>query len=157
MQERGAEQRALFRRWPSGVSVVIAELDGRRAGLTVSSLLSLSLEPSLVGVSIAREASLYEVLSEAGEWGVSLLRGDQDHLAQHFARSVPPIALWDGIDVRDDDPRLLARAIGWIARAHGRPARGRAITRSSSARCGCSSRARPRTSLVHLDRRYSAL
>ena len=30
------------------------------------------------------------------------------HLAQHFARSVPPIALWDGIAVREDDPRLIA-------------------------------------------------
>ena len=29
MQEHGAEQRALFRHWPSGVSVVVAELEGR--------------------------------------------------------------------------------------------------------------------------------
>jgi flavin reductase (DIM6/NTAB) family NADH-FMN oxidoreductase RutF len=114
VEETGAEQRALFRRWPSGVSVVIAELEGRRAGLTVSSLQSLSLEPSLVGVSIARTASLYDVLAAAGEWGVSILNGEQDHLAQHFARSVPPIALWDGIPVREDDPRFLTDAVGWI-------------------------------------------
>ena len=113
-EERGAEQRALFRRWPAGVSVVVAEVDGRRAGLTVSSLVSLSLEPRLVGISIALDASLHEVLREADEWAVSILGGDQAHLAQHFARSVPPIALWDGIPVRDDDPRLLADAVGWI-------------------------------------------
>jgi flavin reductase (DIM6/NTAB) family NADH-FMN oxidoreductase RutF len=108
------EQRALFRRWPSGVSVVVAETAGRRAGLTVSSLVSLSLEPSLVGISLARSASLYEVLADAGEWAVSILAGDQDHLAQHFARSVPPLVLWDGISVREDDPRLLTGAVGWI-------------------------------------------
>jgi flavin reductase len=108
------EQRALFRRWPSGVSVVVAETAGRRAGLTVSSLVSLSLEPSLVGISLARSASLYEVLEEAGVWAVSILAGDQDHLAQHFARSVPPLVLWDGISVREDDPRLLTGAVGWI-------------------------------------------
>lgn len=96
------------------MSVVVAEVEGRRAGLTVSSLVSLSLEPRLVGISIALEASLHELLREAGEWGVSILGGDQDHLAQHFARSVPPIALWDGIAVRDDDPRLLAGAAGWL-------------------------------------------
>ena len=39
-----SEQRELFRRWPSGVSVVVAEAGGRRAGLTVSSLVSLSLD-----------------------------------------------------------------------------------------------------------------
>ena len=113
-EERGAEQRALFRRWPAGVSVVVAEVEGRRAGLTVSSLVSLSLEPRLVGISIALDASLHEVLREADEWAVSILGGDQAHLAQHFARSVPPIALWDGIPVREDDPRLLADAVGWL-------------------------------------------
>jgi flavin reductase (DIM6/NTAB) family NADH-FMN oxidoreductase RutF len=114
VQERGAEQRAIFRRWPAGVSVVVAEVDGRRAGLTVSSLLSLSLEPRLVGISIALEASLHELLREAGEWGASILSGDQEQLAQHFARGVPPIALWDGIDVREDDPRLLTGAAAWL-------------------------------------------
>src|SRR4051794_16054930 len=114
MQEHGAEQRALFRRWPAGVSIVVAEVDGRRAGLTVSSLVSLSLEPRLVGISIALSASLHELLLDAGQFAVSVLAGDQDALAQHFARSVPPLILWDGIDVRDDDPRLLAGAAGWL-------------------------------------------
>ena len=114
MQEQGAEQRALFRRWPAGVSVVVAEVDGRRHGLTVSSLVSLSLDPPLVGISIAHQASLHELLRGAGSWCASFLSGDQEHLAQHFARSVPPIALWDGIELRDDDPRLLVGAAGWL-------------------------------------------
>jgi flavin reductase (DIM6/NTAB) family NADH-FMN oxidoreductase RutF len=96
------------------VSVVVADVDGRRAGQTVSSLISLSLEPRLVGISIAQQASLHELLRQADEWCVSILAGDQAHLAQHFARGVPPIALWVGIDVRDDDPRLLAGAAGWV-------------------------------------------
>ena len=114
MDERGAEQRAFFRRWPAGVSVVVAELDGRRHGLTVSSLVSLSLQPPLVGISIALEASLHELLRHAGTWAASILSGGQEHLARHFARSVPPLVLWDGIDVRTDDPRLLAGAAGWL-------------------------------------------
>ena len=117
MQDRGAEQRALFRRWPAGVSVVVAELDGRRHGLTVSSLVSLSLDPPLVGISVALQASLHELLRGAGAWAASILAGGQEHLAQHFARSVPPLLLWDGIDVRDDDPRLLAGAAGWLTAA----------------------------------------
>jgi len=114
VEERGAEQRSLFRRWPAGVSVVVADVDGRRAGLTVSSLTSLSLEPRLVGISIAREASLHELLREAGEWAASILSGDQAEIAQHFARGVPPIALWNGVAVREDDPRLLQEAVGWV-------------------------------------------
>jgi flavin reductase (DIM6/NTAB) family NADH-FMN oxidoreductase RutF len=114
VRDVGAEQRELFRRWPAGVSVVVAESNGRRAGLTMSSLVSLSLDPPLVGISLAKVASLYEVLQEADEWTASILGGDQDGLAQHFARSVPPLVLWDGIDVRDDDPRLIADAVGWL-------------------------------------------
>jgi flavin reductase (DIM6/NTAB) family NADH-FMN oxidoreductase RutF len=114
VQERGAEQRALFRRWPAGVSVVVTQLEDRRSGLTVSSLTSLSLEPPLVGISIAVEASLHELLRDAGTWAASFLSGDQEQLAKHFARSVPPIALWNGIEVREDDPRLLAGAAGWL-------------------------------------------
>lgn len=114
MQEIGAEQRSLFRRWPAGVSVVVAEVDGGRAGLTVSSLISVSLEPRLIGISIAKSASLHELLRDAGTWAASILSGEQEQLAQHFARGVPPIALWNGIDVRDDDPRLLAGAVGWV-------------------------------------------
>ncbi len=152
----GAEQRELFRRWPAGVSVVVAEADGRRAGLTVSSLVSLSLEPPLVAISLAHVASLYEVLREAGEWTASILAGDQEHLAQHFARSVPPLVLWDGIPVRDDDPRLLAGAVGWIrARTVEEVAAGDhtlfvgevlELERASAA-----------TSLVYVDRRYTGL
>ena len=114
MSEAEVDQRALFRRWPAGVSVVVADTQGRKAGLTVSSLVSLSLEPPLVGLSLAIEASLYEVLQDAGEWAVSILGGDQAPLARHFARSVPPIAQWDGIAVRQDDGRLLLGAVGWI-------------------------------------------
>ncbi|HEY3921425.1 MAG TPA: flavin reductase family protein, partial [Gaiellaceae bacterium] len=99
---------------PAGVSVVVAEIEGRRAALTVSSLTSLSLEPRLVGISIALDASLHELLRDADEWAVSILNGEQAHLAQHFARGVPPIALWEGIPVREDDPRLLADAVGWV-------------------------------------------
>jgi flavin reductase (DIM6/NTAB) family NADH-FMN oxidoreductase RutF len=114
VDDLGAEQRALFRRWPAGVSVVVAEVDGRRAALTVSSLVSLSLDPPLVGISISNQASLHELLRGADEWTASILSGDQEQLAQHFARSVPPIALWNGIAVRDDDPRLIANAAGWF-------------------------------------------
>jgi flavin reductase (DIM6/NTAB) family NADH-FMN oxidoreductase RutF len=114
VQEHGAEQRALFRRWPAGVSVVVAELDGRRHGLTISTLVSLSLDPPLVGISISHQASLHELLRDAGTWAASILSGDQEHIAQHFARSMPPLILWDGIEVREDDSRLLAGAAGWL-------------------------------------------
>ena len=38
----------------AGVAVVTVDLDGERVGLTVASLVSLSLEPALVGVAVRR-------------------------------------------------------------------------------------------------------
>ena len=113
----GEELRALMGRFPAGVAVVTVDLDGRRAGLTVASLVSLSLEPPLVGVAIRRDAALHELLRETRHFAVSLLAAGQEHLAQHFARGVPPIALWEGIPTRHPDapgPPELEGALGWL-------------------------------------------
>jgi flavin reductase (DIM6/NTAB) family NADH-FMN oxidoreductase RutF len=112
----GDELRTVMRSFPSGICVVTIELEGQRVGLTVGSLVSLSLEPPLVGFALGRQAQLHELLHGAGEFGVSLLRGDQAAVAQHFARSVPPIALWTGVELREDldGPPLLAQALGWL-------------------------------------------
>ena len=105
-----------MRRVPSGVAVVTVDAKGERLGLTIGTLVSLSLEPPLVGISVAREAALHELLREAGEFAVSVLAADQEAVAQHFARGVPPIAHWHGIATREGPrgaPRIQG-ALGWL-------------------------------------------
>jgi flavin reductase (DIM6/NTAB) family NADH-FMN oxidoreductase RutF len=63
----GEDLRGLMRFVPHPVAVLAVNHDRDCMGVTISSLVSLSLEPPLVGISIAREASLYEVLRDAGE------------------------------------------------------------------------------------------
>jgi flavin reductase len=112
----GEELREAMRRFPAGVAVVTINLDGHRQGTTVGSLVSLSLDPPLVGVSIGHQSSLHEPLREAKRFAVSMLAGDQDWLAQHFARSVPPIVQWDGIPTHTTalpEP-LIADALAWL-------------------------------------------
>jgi flavin reductase len=111
----GEELRELMRRFPAGVAVVSVDLGGERVGLTIGTLIPLSLEPPLVGFAVRREAALHELLRRAPSFGASLLATGQESLAQHFARGVPPIALWEGIAVREGDrPPLLEGAIGWL-------------------------------------------
>ena len=111
----GDELRNVMRLIPAPVAVVTVDLEGERIGLTVASLVSLSLEPPLVGIAVRRDAALHELLRRAGEFGVNVLAEGQEHLAQHFARGVPPIALWQGIPVREaDGPPLLEGAIAWL-------------------------------------------
>ncbi len=90
--------------------------DGERLGLTVGTVLSLSLEPPLVGVSVSRQAAMHELLREAGAFALSLLRGDQEAVAQHFARGVPPLAHWHGIEWHEGSSGapLLEDALGWV-------------------------------------------
>jgi flavin reductase len=111
----GEELRELMRRFPAGVAVVSVDLGGERVGLTIGTLIPLSVEPPLVGFAVRREAALHELLRRAGTFGASLLAAGQESLAQHFARGVPPIALWEGIAVREGDgPPLIDGAIGWL-------------------------------------------
>jgi flavin reductase (DIM6/NTAB) family NADH-FMN oxidoreductase RutF len=111
----GEELKHVLRRHPAGVSVVTVDLEGERLGLTVASLVSLALEPPLVGISIGRSAALHELARSAGGFAVSMLGAGQVTLAQHFSRGVPPIAQWQGIGVREG-PRgpLLEGALGWL-------------------------------------------
>ncbi|HEY7198066.1 MAG TPA: flavin reductase family protein [Gaiellaceae bacterium] len=106
-----------MRAFPTGVAVASVDAPGGRLALTVGSLASLSLEPPLVGIAIGREAAMHELLREAGSFGISLLAGEQDGLAQHFARGVPPIALWHDVAWRPGPATgspLLDEAVGWL-------------------------------------------
>jgi flavin reductase len=104
-----------MRRFPAGVSVVTVDLDGERLGLTLGTLVTLSLDPPLVGFAIRKDAAIHELLRRAGGFGISLLAAGQEGIAQHFARGVPPIGLWHGIELLDEPgPPLLAGAIGWL-------------------------------------------
>jgi len=112
----GDDLRALFREVPSPVGVVTVAVEGDAAGLTVDSLVSLSADPPLVGIALGRNAALHELLREAGAFAISILASEQEHLAQHFARGVPPIAHWTGIEttVGELGAPLIEGALGWV-------------------------------------------
>jgi len=105
-----------MRAFPAGVAVLTIDLEGERLGLTAGSLVSLSLDPPLVAVAISRQAAMQELLRRAGAFTLSLLAGDQEELAKHFARGVPPFAHWLGIALRPglSGAPMLANALGWI-------------------------------------------
>ena len=112
----GEELREVMRRFPAPVAVVTTALEGERFGLTVGSFVSLSLEPPLVGISIGKDSSSHEPIRRAGGWSASLLSEAQANVAQHFARSgIPPVALWNGVDVRDGSRGpLVNEALAWL-------------------------------------------
>ena len=111
----GDELRGLMRYWPHGVSILTVDYEGDRMGVTLSSLVSLSLEPPLVGISVGNQASCYELLRRAGTFAVSMLGADQEDIARRFAAGRPPIVHWQGVAMREGQVApLIEGAVGWI-------------------------------------------
>lgn len=100
---------------PHPVAVLAVDHERDRMAVTISSLVSLSLEPALVGVSIGKQASVYELLRAAGVFTVSVLGDGQEDLARRFAAGQPPIIHWAGVETIEGQhaPRI-AGALGWI-------------------------------------------
>jgi flavin reductase (DIM6/NTAB) family NADH-FMN oxidoreductase RutF len=104
-----------MRQWPHGVSVLVVDYEGDRMGVTVSSLVSLSLDPPLIGVSVGKQASLYELLRNAGAFSVSMLGSEQEDIARRFAAGRPPLVHWEGVETREGQiAPLIEGALGWI-------------------------------------------
>lgn len=106
-----------MRRFPSGVAVLTVSAERERAAVTIGSVVSLSLEPPLVGVALGLHTPLHELVRACGAFALSLLGEGQAPVAQHFARGgIPPVALWHGFDTRTGTTGapLLAEAAGWV-------------------------------------------
>jgi flavin reductase (DIM6/NTAB) family NADH-FMN oxidoreductase RutF len=111
----GDELRAVMRRFPAPVAVVTADYEGDRIGLTVGSLVSVSLEPTLVAISLGRTQAAHALIRGARRFAVSLLAGEQEGLARRFAQGMPPLALWQGVAARESEAGpLLEGALGWL-------------------------------------------
>ena len=78
--------RAALGRFSSGVTVITVETAaGEVHGMTASSFCSVSLRPPLVLVCIDHLAETYLHVRECGQFGVSILRDDQEALSEFFA------------------------------------------------------------------------
>jgi flavin reductase (DIM6/NTAB) family NADH-FMN oxidoreductase RutF len=71
-------------RFATGVAIVTFDGATRRHGITVNSFMSVSLEPPLVLVGIARSAKAHDELA-ARPFAVNILGAEQRQLAMHFA------------------------------------------------------------------------
>jgi flavin reductase (DIM6/NTAB) family NADH-FMN oxidoreductase RutF len=79
--------RQVFRRHAAGVAVVTTDAGRGAAGVTVTSLASLSAEPPLLSFSIAATASTWPHLRDADSAVVHLLGAGHTDLARTFATS----------------------------------------------------------------------
>lgn len=80
------EFRAALGRFASGVTVITVETaQGEVHGMTANAFCSVSLHPPLVLVCIDHLAETYLHLRERGQFGVSVLKEEQEALSEFFA------------------------------------------------------------------------
>lgn len=77
--------REFMTHWPTGVTVVTG-LDGDvPVGCTVNSMMSLSVQPPLLIVSLGAGSSTLAAISATGSFGLNVLADEQDDLCKQFA------------------------------------------------------------------------
>lgn len=108
--------RAVLGQWPTGVTLVTTRVDGHRYGVTASSFSSVSLDPPLVSVCLARSAFAHDLVLGAGSFGVTILAKDHADLGQRFARFDPSVDRFDGLEWETavTGSPLLSSALGWL-------------------------------------------
>lgn len=84
-----ARFRRSIARWATGVAVVTARDGESIAGLTVNALLSVSLEPPTLLVSLTTNADTTPVVERSRRFAVCLLGAAQRPLSERFALAVP--------------------------------------------------------------------
>ena len=80
------EFRAAMSRFATGVTVLTVETaEGDVHGMTANAFCSVSLRPPLVLVCVDHLAETYLHLRERGQFGVSVLKAEDDAMSEYFA------------------------------------------------------------------------
>lgn len=77
--------RQAFSLFPTGVVAVCAMHESQPVGMAVNSFFSLSLEPPLVGISVARTSATWPALNGCERIGLSILGSEQGAVCRRLA------------------------------------------------------------------------
>jgi flavin reductase (DIM6/NTAB) family NADH-FMN oxidoreductase RutF len=82
------ELRRIMGHFATGVTVITTiSKDGTPYGLTANAFMSVSLEPSLLLISVDKKAESYPYFQQSRVFTVNVLRDDQEGLSRRFAVS----------------------------------------------------------------------
>ncbi len=83
------EFRRMMGLFATGVTVITAKVGDTLHGMTANAVMSVSLDPLLVCVSVSRRARMDAFLEQAGSFVLNVLSERQQALSQFFAGSPP--------------------------------------------------------------------
>ena len=91
VEAQPVSHRLALARVAASVSVVTTSLEGTPVGCTISSLVSVSLDPALVLICLERQRALPRAIARHGCFAVNALSDDQQALALRFAGLSPTV------------------------------------------------------------------
>ena len=82
-------QRQVMGRFATGVTVLTTRAGDEMCGMTANAVMSLSLDPPLIVVSVEKTAHMHGALLESRCFAVNVLKQEQESLSRRFARKGP--------------------------------------------------------------------
>jgi flavin reductase (DIM6/NTAB) family NADH-FMN oxidoreductase RutF len=81
--------RAFRRRWATGVAVMTLRDGDRMRGITLTGVMSLSVDPPLIAVALTADGEFAALATEGARCALSILVRDQEFLSERFAGRAP--------------------------------------------------------------------
>lgn len=79
--------RSVLGHFCSGLTIVAAQYQGHPVGMTCQSFFSVSINPPLVAVSVAKTSTTYPLIRSVGSMTINVLARDQLDVSNAFAKS----------------------------------------------------------------------
>ena len=73
----------------TGVTVVTTRVGNETSAMTANAVLSLSLDPPLLLVSVQKESQMHQLLMRSNCFAINILSSGQAHLSERFAQPGP--------------------------------------------------------------------
>lgn len=109
--------KAVMGQWPSGVTVITTVDAQGPGGMTASSFSSVSLNPPLVSVCVARHLAMHTRIDQSGVFAVNILSKNSVDDGRRFAGMLPGVTnKFEGVDYATaaTGSPLLANTLGWV-------------------------------------------
>jgi flavin reductase (DIM6/NTAB) family NADH-FMN oxidoreductase RutF len=104
--------------WASGITVITScEPDGTFKGMTASSFSSISKNPPLIMVCVAKHLYTHQVIEQNGAFAVNILSTEQEYWGRLFAGMHPEVEnRWEDIQTQTAETGcpILPGVLGWV-------------------------------------------
>lgn len=108
------KQRQILGKFATGVTVASTAIGDETWGMTANAVTSLSLDPPLVLLAVAKDSQSLQKFKEAGNFALNILAASQEDISNRFAWSGPKD--FSGLAYRTavTGAPILADALGWV-------------------------------------------